>query len=187
MTGLFTVQATNRAHRQTLERDGIFRQQQAVAFVQAIQAEVESFTDSMGELSRVIPSLDGRTALEGNFTANRCSEVFEASAHLLGAVDDRVLRKAIVRAYAAMRAFVDVIEYNNGLATTYKEAMRKGLATNFEAIATRMILVSYTSGIVRYWQDLVSDLREFWERSNAWLRANNGDESPLPPILAAKQ
>jgi hypothetical protein len=193
LTGWFTVLATNRAHRQTLERDRISMEQQVIAFVQAIQAEIESSLVSLREIIRVIPTLDGTKALEGIFPANRISfEVFEASAQLLGAVDDRDLRKTIVKTYAAMRAFVDTIEYNNGLATEHQEAIRKGSilalshGASFEADIAHRILVSYAGGIVRYWQDLDSNLCQFWERSNAWLRAKGAQENPPPELILAE-
>ena len=191
LTGWVTVAATNRAHRHALERDRAIALQRVVAFVQAVQAEIESALISLRDIIKTAQSLDGTQPLESIFPANRVSfEVFEASAQLLGGVDDRDLRKTIVKTYAAARAFVDTVEYNNRLVAALQGA-RAGMEV-YDPVAfaldrrpeiARLQLVSFSYGIVRAWQEFDTNLGQFWERTNAWLRTKGAQENPPPQFV----
>jgi hypothetical protein len=188
LTGWFTVAATNRAHRQQRERDAEERRQRTIAFVQAVQTEIEQLFVSLN--TDVFPSIDRietNKPMEARYWEGETRlDVYRSNAELLGNIDSLDARRSIVKAYAAADALVSALKMNDSLLqqrdAARKEATIQSGFPQFGNIvrAIEVQLGSFAAGLVPKRRDFEKMVTEMFDRTNKWLNAQGAKGTPPP-------
>lgn len=173
------LQGAEKAHKDNLARDAAASTERAVAFVQAIQAEAETLWFQVSQY--ILPDIDEiRTVgmLNKEYSiSDDYFQVYKANASMLGLVDDREVRKAIVQAYIAAFSFVDTLRINSVLVQRVRAALGPFPRGHPQTYVMNVCaeLIAYAPAVGRSSAALEDCITKFFHHTNAWL-TSKGEE-----------